>query len=68
MAPRQPAFATGAADPQVHVSKWWMKDELHVHNLGLLYHMLFASGFELEVGQERGREGGREGERERERS
>ncbi len=34
---------------EVHISKTWIKDEIHVHYLGLLYHMhmLFNSGFQL---------------------
>jgi hypothetical protein len=32
---------------EVHVSKWWLKDELHLHYLGLLYHMLAKNNLEL---------------------
>jgi hypothetical protein len=32
---------------EVHVSKRWLNDTLHLHYLGLLYHMLFSQGFEL---------------------
>ena len=32
---------------EIHVSKFWIKGDLHLHYLGLLYHMLFTSGFVL---------------------
>jgi hypothetical protein len=32
---------------EVHVARKWLNDTLHLHYLGLLYHMLFAQGFEL---------------------
>jgi len=32
---------------EVHLSKKWASTRRHVHNLGLLYHALFAAGFRL---------------------
>ncbi len=45
-----PAFFTKVDQValEVHVSNYWIKDELHLHYLGLLYHMLFVNGFTLE--------------------
>jgi hypothetical protein len=44
-----PAFLSkvGQFALEVHASKWWGKDELHTHYLGLLYHMLLSHGFAL---------------------